>query len=187
MSDDDQDELPITAEEDIAEHAISCRPYRRAGRHHHQLQGRALTEVPRNAAEGGIRYAKIFDEPSKTKTSDTEKTDIRIIMKRWRDTGVLSHVNRATPLYEDVSVTEGYHEALNRVIEARELFEGLPADLRGQMQNDPGQLTAWIENNPEEARERGLLRPLEGATPPPQPPEPDPAEPGTPDPGSEGE
>ena len=62
-------------------------------------------------------------------------------------------------MYGDFTNIEDFHNANNRIIQAREDFLALPSEIREQFDNDPGQLVEFINDpdNIEEAQEMGLL------------------------------
>lgn len=74
---------------------------------------------------------------SLTKQSMAESTDINLIVAR--------HIRHDVPIYPDGRARYGdfsgctdFHSIVNRVIEAQESFEKLPADVRKACANDPG-------------------------------------------------
>ena len=119
------------------------------------------------------RLQKSFKgEESRTNQSMAPDTDINNIMKRYEKTGLLDHVNRYQGDYGDfTNVPVDYHDAMNIVRAADEMFMSLPATVRSRFENDPGKFLAFVEN-PENASamvEMGLAssvknRQGEGAT-----------------------
>jgi len=99
------------------------------------------------------RYPTVLDPKSLTHQSMAPECDINTIMKKYERTGVLEHRNRFQGVYADFSnVPESYHESMNAVIAAEEMFSTLPARVRRRFHNDPG---AFIDfaTNPENAPE----------------------------------
>lgn len=96
---------------------------------------------------------------TRTKQSMKDATDINNILEKYKRTGVLTHVNRVKAEMGDFSQVMTFHEALNAVKEAQEAFDGLPAQLRAQFQNDPQQLLNFLDNpdNRDKAVEMGLI------------------------------
>lgn len=108
------------------------------------------------------RVQLICEDPSLTHQSFKAECDIRNIMKRYKKTGVLTHVTSMSPQYYDASVVPDYQEALNLIIQAQESFDSLPSELRKRFGNDPAQFLAFTsdENNLDEMRKLGLANPL---------------------------
>ena len=107
---------------------------------------------------------------SRTHQSFKEETDINNIMRKYRDTGLVEHVNSHRGDYGDFTNTPAdYHEALNQVIAADAMFLTLPADLRARFNNDPGAFLAFTEDpaNEDAMRDLGLLPSERAAEQPP--------------------
>lgn len=110
------------------------------------------------------------DEPSMTKQSFAEEADINTIVRRFGLTGQLPNDVRV-PMNGDFTEVTNFHEAMQLVVEAREAFMEMPADVRARFGNDPGAFVDFASNpdNKEEARRLGLLVPeavIEPATKP---------------------
>ena len=105
---------------------------------------------------------------SMTKQSFKEECDINTLMAKYEKTGVIDHVNRATPQYGDFVGTPSYQESLNIVLDAQEAFAQLPAKLRDRFGNDPAQYLAFIDNpdNKDEAIKLGMIMPPPADAPP---------------------
>lgn len=74
---------------------------------------------------------------SKTRASEAEATDVNRIMAKYLRTGVITHWNNRRPVYGDFSQANDYKAALDQVIEARDAFAELPAEVRKAAENDP--------------------------------------------------
>jgi len=91
--------------------------------------------------------------PSLTQTSFQRECDINTIMARFEKTGVLEHRNNFQGQYADFTNTPGdYHEAMNAVLEADEMFGSLPARVRARFHNDAGAFLDFV-GNPDNADE----------------------------------
>lgn len=94
---------------------------------------------------------------SMTKQSFMTDCDVNNIMKRFERTGVIEHVNKFNGDYGDFTdLPSDYHEAMNQVREADEMFLTLPAKVRETFANDPGRFLAMVtaaEMGDEVARE----------------------------------
>jgi len=110
------------------------------------------------------RYAlKFVDENgqpelSLTKQADKDQTDIQNIIARYKRTGLIEHVAKGVAMYGDFTEVNEYQEALNRVIRARQSFQGLPSDVRDRFDNDPGRFFEFATDpkNLDEMRKMGL-------------------------------
>lgn len=117
-----------------------------------------------------------------TKQADAAGTDINLMIKRWRKTGVPPALAQGEPRYGDFETADDYLEAYRRVAEASSQFEALPSAVRDRCKNSPAEFLRQVET------EHGLQGLLElGLDPqwvPKDPGEANPVEPGvTPAPG----
>lgn len=98
-------------------------------------------------------------KPSMTKQSFKEQTDINQILKRYKTTGTVDHIDRRVPRFGDFTGEFDFAASLNMVREAQDAFMALPAEVRRRFGNDPGQLLDFIRDaaNADEARDLGLL------------------------------
>lgn len=112
------------------------------------------------------RLPFICTGPSRAKQSFRDECDINSIMRRFEKTGVLEHVSKHGGRYGDFIGAPEYHEACNRVLEADAMFQELPAKVRKRFSNDPADFLAFMADpeNQEEARQLGLLKPLQTAS-----------------------
>nr|QJB20098.1 MAG: internal scaffolding protein [Microvirus sp.] len=112
----------------------------------------------RSCSSPRVSVAMVFDGPGKTLQAFKDECDINRIMKRYQQTGVIDHVNRASPKFGDLEAID-FQSALNLVIEAEHRFAALPAELRDRFGNDPARLLQFVENpsNAQEAVKLGLL------------------------------
>lgn len=103
-----------------------------------------------------------FTTPSLTQQQFKDECDINKIMDRYLRTGVLSDpLNMRGPgTYGDYTEYGDYMENMNKVIEAREMFEALPSKIRERFGNNPGKLIEFVldVNNKDEAIKLGLLK-----------------------------
>lgn len=118
--------------------------------------------------------------------SAKDECDINTIMRRYERDGLVAHVNKYQGDYGDFTeVPTDYHEAISQVLAAQEMFMTIPADVRAEFANDPGQFLKFVEGaSIEELRERGLADPVPAhpshGEPAAEPAEPSPAEPAEP-------
>ncbi|AZL82772.1 internal scaffolding protein [Apis mellifera associated microvirus 3] len=104
-------------------------------------------------------------EPTLTQQNFADECDFNNVLKKWEQSGLITHLNPAQPQYGDVFDIADYQEALNTVIKAEAAFAALPAALRDRFQNDPANLLAFVEDsaNYEEALRLGLVGPRPSA------------------------
>lgn len=101
---------------------------------------------------------------SMVKQEFAQEADINNIWKKYRRTGMVTHLSKRQPLYIDCSKVTGYHEALNKVTVAQQAFEELPGELKKRFNHDPAELIAFLqnENNRDEAIKLGMIaKPVE--------------------------
>lgn len=106
-----------------------------------------------------IKNVVHFTEPTKTQQQFEEECNINNILKRYKQTGIVTHLAHELPVYGDFSDVPDYQTAFDIVVSAHDNFMRLPADLRKRFNNDPAQLLDFLkdESNYEEAVELGLL------------------------------
>lgn len=108
----------------------------------------------------------------RTKQSFKDECDINHIMARYQKTGVLDFAQKHAPQYGDCTGVE-FQAGMQKIAQARSMFEELPSKLRLRFSNDPAEFLEFVQNpaNREEAKELGLLKPeLVQGTPVPPPP-----------------
>jgi len=116
------------------------------------------------------RNALKTDPASKTQQNFKAECDINTILKKYRKTGLLEHVNQYAGKYEDLSEPTDYQTALNIVISAQASFDSLPSYIRKKFDNDPAQFLDFVNNpdNLDEMQKMGLTNetPAESIQPP---------------------
>ena len=133
-------------------------------------------------------------EPSMTRQSELESSDINSIMARYKTTGYLPTGDEREAFFADVSEMGDYRTAMQHMLDAEAFFMSLPSELRAEFENDTAQFLDFVSNDENHDRmvEMGLLEPgfqPETPTPPVKPAatEKKPTESGTPDGGSSSE
>lgn len=103
-------------------------------------------------------------EKTLTKQSMKEECNINFILQKFQKTGVIEHEKQFRGDYAEFDAID-YHEALNAVRAAEEMFETVPSSIRKRFNNDPGEFLAFTTNaeNQEEIYNLGLAErpPLE--------------------------
>lgn len=100
--------------------------------------------------DGSIKYF--------TEQAHKSQCDINKIIARFDKQGVLTHVNKFEAKFGDMTGAD-FKTMSDKVINAKNMFNELPAKIRNEFDNDPGKLIAFMENpaNRERAIELGLI------------------------------
>lgn len=119
-----------------------------------------------------MKYASVvFDEDrvvpvveckdkSLTQQSALDECDINKIVKKFEQSGMLTHVSAKVAQYGDFSNAPDYAGAMRLVKSAEDMFMALPASVRERFDNDPERMVAFVGDpqNRAEAAKMGLLR-----------------------------
>lgn len=103
-----------------------------------------------------------------TKQSHKAECDINNILKQYKRTGIITHVQNARPTYQDLPDSIDFQQSMNTIIEAEKAFAALPSVVRRHFDNDPENFLAAFadEKQHDKLKEFGLIR-----SPDPGPPE----------------
>lgn len=114
-----------------------------------------------------IRYTTPVGEESITKQSHKAECDIHNILKQYEKTGIITHVQSASPHYTDLPSDVDYQSAMNTLLAAQAAFAELPAKVRSHFDNDPQAfLAAFADPAQEETlRDFGLLEAAQASAP----------------------
>lgn len=85
-------------------------------------------------------------EPSLTKQSFKDECDINVILKRYKLTGLVEHVQSARGGYGDFTQVTDYQSALNAVLLAQDAFLELPATIRERFGNEPDAFVRFVDD-----------------------------------------
>lgn len=109
-----------------------------------------------------------------TKQSDALATDVNTIMQRWIAHGTPPGGPAMHASYGDFSNVDDYHTSLNKLREAQQSFEALPAAVRKHVQNDPGKFLEMVYDPDRrgELEQLGLIPEQAPEDAPPATPEP---------------
>lgn len=112
-------------------------------------------------------YATINREESMTQQDDKDEADINIIMKKYG--GKQFPQLQLEPLYGDFTEIGDYRSMVEKINEANEAFNNVPAEIRKRFGYDPQEFIDFIKNpdNLAEMRKLGLAEPEK--VPPPKP------------------
>jgi len=121
----------------------------------HNLTIRSVRE------NGTLRIQTYTNKPSRTQQQFADQCDINNIIKKYKQTGELTHTARKQGVYADVSQISDYYTSLNEINSAKEAFGTLSSQIRLRFNNDPGQLLAFMQdpNNFEEGVKLGIYEP----------------------------
>lgn len=99
-------------------------------------------------------------DPSLAQQHQAEEADINTIVKRFGLTGQLPSNVRA-PMYGDFGEGMDYRSAMLAIMEARQSFMKMPADVRARFGHDPAVFVDFCSNpeNLDEMRKLGLAVP----------------------------
>ena len=96
------------------------------------------------------RVQKVFNLPSRTKQGFRDECDINIIMKRFKNTMGVDYLNRyqgyLSGEFGDFSMVSDYRSAIERIDQARGVFEALPAKVRSRFRNGPAEFLDFVQN-----------------------------------------
>lgn len=141
---------------------------------------------PRFTATGEITNhatGEITSPPSRTKQDFKDQCDINNIIKSFKLTGQITHLNQQAAMgrFENLPDEIDFQTSMNTIRTAGLAFEALPAKLRDRFGNDPAAFLSFVADpeNKDEATRLGIFnKPAEpataagGAPPPPPPPPP---------------
>lgn len=108
-----------------------------------------------------VRCSISFEGDSLTEQHHKDACDINNILRKYERTGVLLHQKQYNGQYGDFSDVEEYHHCQNRVLEAKAMFDALPAKIRSRFANDPANFLEFVKNpeNFDEGVELGIFNP----------------------------
>lgn len=110
-------------------------------------------------ADGTLRIQYRFDGPTKTQQQFKDQCDVNNIIRKYNQTNEITHLARTRGVYADISTIGDYADSLTKVMSAQEAFLTLPATVRRDFSNDPGQLLSFMKDpaNFEKCVEYGLF------------------------------
>ncbi len=116
----------------------------------------------------GPRVQVSFVGKGRTKQSMRDECDVNVIMSKYAKTGFIDHFSRHGEDYGFASSVT-FHEAMNVVTKADQMFDDLPAKARSRFNGNPGEFLDFAQDpaNLAEMRELGLADPGPAAEPAP--------------------
>ncbi len=112
----------------------------------------------------------------RTEQAHANASDINTIMRKYHKTGLLPEP--VLPgVYGDFSTAVDFHTAQDKIIDANNLFNALPSDIRTTFKNDPGLFYQFVndDENRAECQAMGLVAPDDPKIPALKPADPPPA------------
>ncbi len=96
-------------------------------------------------------YGKVYkpldaSEGGKAKQSMKDECDVNLIVSRFAETGLISHLAGGVPQFVDVSELGDYRSIIEQVRKVDEYFAGLPADVRSEFSNDASRFMDYLES-----------------------------------------
>jgi len=82
----------------------------------------------------------------KAKQSMKDECDVNLIVSRFAETGLISHLAGGIPQFVDVSALGDYRSIIEQVRKVDEYFAGLPADVRSEFRNDASLFMDYLES-----------------------------------------
>lgn len=121
-------------------------------------QSNSARVKPRRYWQVPIRVPAKVTSESLTQQQFADECDINKIMRKYKQTGVISHVSRIQGVYGDFTHVEEYQQMLEKVQLAENSFNSLPAEIRDRFGNDPKKLVMFLSDpkNQQEAERLGL-------------------------------
>jgi len=95
--------------------------------------------------------------PTLTQQQFKDDADINSIMRKFQQTGIITHVSNHQPQYGFADSTT-LHDAMNVIRTAETMFADLPSSIRNKFENSPSAFLDFVQDadNYEEAIELGL-------------------------------
>jgi len=131
---------------------------------------KVLSEVRRRP-----RVQTVNTMESKTVQSDLLRTDIKHILSKYRQVGIVDHLRSVDLQFRDVTEFSDFSDLMFQSAQAREVFMGLPSKVREVFDHD---VAKWLDvaHDPEKLEELrpkleklGVLQPVRAAEAPPAP------------------
>lgn len=93
-----------------------------------------------------------------TEQSHKNECDVNMIIRKYDKTGLITHTQEFEAKFGDMR-GDDYKTMLDKVVAAREKFDGLPSHVRDRFENSPEKFLRFFEdeNNREEAIKLGLI------------------------------
>lgn len=107
----------------------------------------------------GVPYAPLERGPGDgAKQSMRDECDINLIVARFAETGLMTHLADGIPQFMDVSELGDYRSVIEQVRKVDDYFAGLPAEVRSVFDNNPASFMDFLETgaSDEDLKKLGL-------------------------------
>lgn len=111
---------------------------------------------------GRSHRVQIFNEmPSRTQQQFQDEVNVNSIMRKYRQTGQITHLNNKQGRYADLTSAPDYFESVNSIRMAQEAFDQLPSEIRNRFHNNPAEMLEFIHDpkNHDEGVKLGIFNP----------------------------
>lgn len=105
----------------------------------------------RTATTKHKRFPITFAKKGRTKQAHKNESDINLIMAKYVRTGVIEHARKFADNYGFATAVD-FHEAMNLISEANQMFDALPSKIRAQFDNEPKRFLAFCEDDENAAK-----------------------------------
>lgn len=114
----------------------------------------------RSAYSKPVRVSFETVGPSLAVQSAKAECDMNRIMAKAQKGGAIDHFSRFQGRYGDFVGPEDYHQAVNVVLAADEMFATVPSAIRNRFNNDPSEFLAFVQDpdNADELVSMGLAK-----------------------------
>lgn len=103
-------------------------------------------------------HAIVFTDESLCRPEFKKASMVTNIVARWEASGVLEHTSRYQGQYGDFLGPESYHQALNLLLQADEMFMSLPSSVRDRYDNSVEEFLAGVDAGDDFLVEAGILK-----------------------------
>lgn len=102
----------------------------------------------------------MFNDKTMTKQAHKDECDVNVILRKFQRSGSMEHLRVHEGQYGEFAAID-FHEAMETVRQAEEMFLSIPANIRKEFQNDPGVFLEFANDpaNLDKLRELGLAYP----------------------------
>jgi len=105
-------------------------------------------------ARGRPRVQTINEEPSMTVQYDADQTDIKKIIQKYNNTGIIEHLNNVEATYADVSTFTDFADVMRHAKAAEAEFMKLPSKIREEFNHD---VATWLDTSHDPEKRASLL------------------------------
>lgn len=94
-----------------------------------------------------------------TEQNHKNECDINKLIRKYDKTGLINHINKIEAKFGDMTGLD-FRDMNDKIISARNMFDGLPSEIRNRFDNDVQKLLAFMDdpNNRDEGIKLGLIK-----------------------------